>query len=297
MKNFAISTDSTSDFAYQEAKDIGLYIGRLDFTITENNQLSELKDDFKTNDEYVNYYNRLRKGGIAKTSILNVQAHIDLFTEMAKSGIKNAIHITQAMGLSPTLKNAETAINEVKKEYPDINYVAIESNTTTVAEGNLVRIALALREQGKSMEEVISTIEDLKHKMQHFVVVSDLMYLKRGGRISATSATLGTLLKIHPIIEFTKTGKLEIVKKESGLKKAFKTILDNVKNNYTFHKEFAQVTIAHTDNIKDAELLAKMFEESFGFSPVIRMIGPIIGAHLGPNAVALTFLSNEQRKY
>ena len=82
MKNFAISTDSTSDFTYQEAKDLCLYIGQLDFTITENNQLFELKDDFKTNDEYVNYYNRLRKGGIAKTSILNVQAHIDLFTEM-----------------------------------------------------------------------------------------------------------------------------------------------------------------------------------------------------------------------
>ena len=185
----------------------------------------------------------------------------------------------------------------MKKDYPDINYIAIESNTTTVGEGNLVRVALALRDQGKSMNENIKTLERLKNTMQHFVVVNDLMYLKRGGRISSTSATLGTLLKIKPIIEFTKEGKLEIVKKESGLKKTFKTIVDNIKENFTMHKEFALPTIAHTDNLKDAEMLAAILEESIGIKPVIRMIGPIIGSHLGPNAVAFTFISNEPRKY
>ena len=297
MKNYSISTDSTSDFLIDEVKDLGLYIGRLDFTINENNILNEYKDDFQTEDDYIEFYNKLRKGGIAKTSILNLQAHIDLFTQMAKDGIKNAIHITQSMGLSPTLKNAEQAIEEVKKEFPDINYVAIESNTTTVAEGNLVRIALALKEQGKSMKENLEILEKYKHQMQHFVVVSDLMYLKRGGRISATSAAIGTVLKIKPIIEFTKEGKLEIVRKESGTKKAFKSIIDEIKKNFTFHKDFAFPTIAHTDNIKDATLLAELCEENFGIKPVIRMIGPIIGTHLGPNAVALTFLSNEPRQH
>jgi len=297
MKKFAISTDSTSDFLIDEVEKLGLYVGRLDFTINENNTLQEYKDDFKNEEEYIDFYNRLRKGGIAKTSILNLQAHIDLFTQMANDGIKDAIHITQAMGLSPTLKNAEQAIEEVKKEFPDINYIAIESNTTTVAEGNLVRIALNLREQGKSMKETIEILEKLKHQMQHFVIVSDLMYLKRGGRIGAASAAIGTMLKIKPIIEFTKEGKLEIVRKESGTKKAFKSIIDKVKNNFTFHKDYALPIIAHTDNLNDANLLAKMFEDSFGITPAIRIIGPIIGSHLGPNAVALTFLSNEPRQY
>ena len=297
MKKYSISTDSTSDFTAQEIKELGLYVGHLDFTININNKLNEYKDNFQNENEYIEFYDTLRKGGIAKTSILNLQAHIDLFTQMAKDGIKNAIHITQAMGLSPTLKNAEAAIEEVKKEFPDINYVAIESNTTTIAEGNLVRVALSLREQGKSMEDNINTLNTLKNTMQHFVVVNDLMYLKRGGRLSATSATIGTLLKIKPIIEFTKEGKLEIIKKEAGLKKAFKTIIDNVKENFTLHKEFALPTVAHTDNLKDAELLANMVEEAIGVKPVIRMIGPIIGAHLGPNAIAFTFISNEPRKY
>lgn len=297
MQKFAISTDSTSDFTAEEIEKLGLYVGHLYFTLSENNKLVERKDNFQEIDEYTDFYNQLRKGAIAKTSILNLQAHIDLFTKMAKNGVKNAIHITQAMGLSPTLNNAIAAITEVKKEFPDINYVAIESSTTTVAEGNLVKIAIALRDQGKSLKETISTLEKLKGKMQHFIVVSDLMYLKRGGRIGSTSAVLGTLLQIRPIIEFTKDGKLEIVKKEKGFKKALRGIIDNVKTNYTFHEDFAYPIIAHTDAQEDAELFAKMFEDEFNIKPEIRMIGPIIGAHLGPNAVALTFLSNEQRKY
>ena len=297
MKEFSISTDSTSDLTLQEVQDMKLYVGRLNFTINHNNQLNEYEDNFKSEQDYIDFYNKLREGAIAKTSILNLQSHIDLFTQMAKDGIKNAIHITQAMGLSPTLKNAEKAIEEVKKEFPDINYVAIESTTTTVAEGNLVRIAYELRSQGKSMQETLKTINTLKHQMQHFIIVSDLMYLKRGGRISSTSAAIGSFLKIKPIIEFTKEGKLEIVGKEMGLKKAIKAITNNIRNNITFHKQFANVTVAHTGNLTDATTLANIIEQEFGVKPVIRLIGPIIASHLGPDAIALTFLSNELRQH
>lgn len=297
MEKYVISTDSTSDFYADEIESMGLNVGKLTFTITENNVLSEYLDDFKTKDEYIKYYDRLKNGGIAKTSILNLQAHIDLFTSMAKSGIKNALHITQAMGLSPTLNNALKAIEEVKKEYPDINYKAIESNTTTVAEGNLVKVAYALRDKGLSMDENIEVLEKLKNQIQHFIIADDLKYLCRGGRVSAMSATIGSLLAIKPIIEFTKYGKLEVVRKESGVKKAYKSVITEVKQHYTFHKEFANPIIVHTNNLSGANTLADMFENEFGMRPEIRIMGPIIGAHVGPGAVALTFISNEQRKY
>ena len=297
MEKYEISTDSTSDFYADEIKNLNLNVGKLSFIINENNNTEDLLDNFQSYDEYQKYYNRLRNGGVAKTSILNLQAHIDLFTNMAKQGIKNAIHITQAMGLSPTLKNAEQAIEEVKKDYPYINYVAIESNTTTVAEGNLVRIAFKLREQGFSMKDNIETLNKLKNQMQHFVVVDDLMYLKRGGRIGGASAAIGTLLKLKPIIQFTKEGKLEVVRKESGQKKAFKSIIDEIKKNFTFHKDFANPIIVHTDNEEGANALSELFYENFNIKPEIRIMGPIIGAHVGPNAVALTFVSNEGRLY
>ncbi len=297
MENYAISTDSTSDFYADEIASMGLNVGKLSFTITENNVLNEYLDDFKTENEYTEYYERLKNGGVAKTSILNLQAHIDLFTAMAKSGIKNALHITQAMGLSPTLNNALKAIEEVKKEYPDINYKAIESNTTTVAEGNLVKVAYALRDKGLSMEENIDILEKLKNQIQHFIIADDLKYLCRGGRVSAMSATIGSLLAIKPIIEFTKHGKLEVVRKEAGIKKAYKSVIMEVKQNFTFHSEFANPIIVHTNNLSGATTLADMFENEFGIRPEIRIMGPIIGAHVGPGAVALTFISNEQRKY
>lgn len=297
MKKFAISTDSTSDFTKEELQKLGIYVGRLNYTITENNKTTEYLDDFNSEEDYINFFNTLRHGAVSKTSILNLQAHIDLFSQMAKDGIKEALHITQAMGLSPTLTNAQLAIEEVKKEYPDINYVAIESSTTTIAEGNLVRCALALRDQGKTIDQTIKELDKLKANMQHFVVVNDLMYLKRGGRIGGASATIGTLLKIKPIIEFTKAGKLEIVRKESGLKKAFHSIINDIKNNFTFHKDFGKPIVAHCDNLRDAQTLAQLVESELGVKPEIRIIGPIIGTHLGPDAVALTFISNEPRRY
>lgn len=298
MENYVISTDSTSDFYEEEIQKYNLYVGKLNYTITTNGDTVEYLDDFKTYDDYVNYYNTLRrKDVVAKTSILNVQAHIDLFTKMAEDGVKNAIHISQGMGLSPTVTNAEIAIEEVKKTYPDINYIAIESNTTTVAEGLLVKVAMKLRGEGYSMLENIKKLNELKHLTQHFIVVDDLMYLKRGGRISGAKAAIGTLLRVKPIIEFTKEGKLEIIRKENGTKKAFKSIIQEIKDNFTFNEIYPTPFVVHTDNLEGANTLATMLETEFGVKPEIRIMGPIVGTHVGPGTVACGFLSNEPRKY
>ena len=148
-----------------------------------------------------------------------------LFTKMAEDGVKTALHITQSAGLSPTIDNANKAMELVKEKYPNINYRALESKTTTIGEGMLVKLACRLRDEGKSRDEVFDIIQEEKMHIQHFVLVDDLMYLKRGGRIGGASAAIGTLLAIKPIIEFNKLGKLEIVRKEKGLKKALKSIL------------------------------------------------------------------------
>lgn len=297
IKNFGISTDSTSDLFADEIKKMGIYVGHLNYTIEENNVLNEYVDDFKKHSDYEEYYARLRKGGVAKTTILNLQAHIDLFTEMAKNGVKNALHISQSKGLSPTIDNANKAIEIVKESYPDINYVAIESTTTTVAEGMLVRNAVEMRDEGKSLDETVRAINEMKGKIQHFLIVDDLMYLRRGGRVGGAAAMIGTMLRLKPIIQVTKEGKLEIIRKEMGMKKAFKSIIDEVKMNFTFASKYFKAVIVHTDNEKGAKELQQEVKEAFGIEPEIRIMGPIIGAHVGPNSVALTFISNEQRKY
>ncbi len=295
MRQFEVSTDSTCDLYANEYADLDVSVGKLSFTIEKNGVLNEYLDDFKCYDDYVNFYNELRAGGIAKTTILNLQAHIDLFTDMAKRGVVNALHISQSNGLSPTIDNARKAIEIVKEQYPNINYLALECKTTTIGEGMLVRLACKLRDEGKTNQEAYDIIESEKLHLQHFVVVDDLMYLKRGGRISGPKAIIGTILKVKPIIEFTKAGKLEITEKVNGTNKALKTIVDQFEK-YTKNKYF-DMEIVHTDNLPVATRLADMIEEKYGIRPQIRIMGPIIGAHVGPNAVAYVFLSNEDRKY
>lgn len=295
MKQFDVSTDSTCDLYANEYKELDVSVGKLSYTIEKNGELKEYIDDFKCYEEYVDFYNELRAGGIAKTTILNLQAHIDLFTDMAKRGIVNALHISQSNGLSPTIDNARKAIEIVKEQYPNINYLALECKTTTIGEGMLVKMACKLRDEGLTNQEAYDIIEKEKMHVQHFVIVDDLMYLKRGGRISGPKAFIGTILKVKPIIQFTKEGKLEITEKVNGMGKALKTAVDQFAK-YTKNKYF-DIVIVHTDNMPMATRLADMIEEQYGIRPQIRIMGPIIGAHVGPNAVAYGFISNEERPY
>ena len=294
MKRFEISTDSTCDLYANEIKELELHVGQLSYTMDKGNVTTEHLDNFTDYEQYVDFYNKLREGYVARTSILNLQAHIDLFTSMAEKGIKHALHLTQSYGLSPTLDNANRAIEIVKEKYPDIDYIALQCNTTTVGEGLMVRYACKLRDEGKTNDEARNMIDAIKNNIQHFIVVDDLMYLKRGGRISAVSATVGTMLKLKPIIEFTRAGKLEVARKEMGLRKALKSVVDEYAK-YGRCAEWDKAVIVHTDNLPLAEELQKMMKDAYGVTPEIRIMGPIIGAHVGPNAVAMGFTSSDPR--
>lgn len=295
MEKFAISTDSNTDFYKDEVEKYGLYIGRLKYTITDKaGNINEYVDDFQTYQDYVDFYNTLRAGALAKTSILNLQAHVDLFTKMAEDGVVNALHIAQSAGLSPTIDNANKAIEIVKEKYPNINYIAIESSTTTVGEQMLVEIAMKLRDQGKTNKEAAEYLNSIKNNIQHFIIADDLKYLCRGGRVSAASAMFGSLLQIKPIIEFTRLGKLEVTRKISGSNKAVRSVVDGFAN-FTLNKEFPLSKIVHTDNLPLAEKIQQMVFEKYGFKPEIRIMGPVIGAHVGPNSVAFAFVSEQPR--
>ena len=296
MRKFEISSDSTCDLYFDEIKQYEIDVAPLDYVITKGDEVIEQKDNFKTKEEYYEFYNKLKNGYLAKTSILNLQAHIDLFTSIAERGVKNLLHICQSYGLSPTLDNANKAIEIVKEKFPDIDYVAIESRTTTIGEGMLVKCAVKLRDEGKTKEEAVKTLEQVKHNIQHFVLVNDLKFLARGGRISSASANIGSLLQVKPIIQFDKEGKLKICKKEIGLKKAINSIV-NEYTKFTVNKEFPYICIVHTDNQPLAEELQSMIKQKYGIEPEIRIMGPIIGAHVGPKAVAYCFISNEERPF
>ena len=294
MKNFEVSTDSTCDLFVDEIQKLNIFVEPLEYNVSVGDNLEVELDNYTSQKQYFDFYKRLREGAIAKTSILSVQAHVDLFTKMANKGIKSAIHISQGYGLSPTVDNANSAIEIVKKDFPDINYVAIEANSTTIGEGFIVRACCNMRDKGLSLSETVNKLNEIKHLTQHFVLVNDLKFLARGGRISKTSANIGSMFQVKPILQFGRDGKLKIVRKEIGFKKALKSIV-NEYANFSLNKEFPYIEIVHTDNLDGANELKELLKSTYGIDVNIRIMGPIIGAHVGPSAVAYAFVSNEVR--
>lgn len=294
MAKFAVSSDSTCDLYASEIKDMNIHFVPLCYTMEINNKLDEYYDNYTSYDQYVDYYNQLRAGGVSKTSMLNYAAHIEHFTKMAEAGVTDAIHFTISYALSPTVDVARKAVKEIQETYPNFNCLCVESHTTTIGQGILVRIACDMRDKGKSLQETFDYVEDIKHKIQHFIIADSLMYLRRGGRVGSAKAIVGTMLNIKPILVFTKEGKLEKYKQASGMKTAIKNIVDEY-GNYTINKEYPMIYIVHTDNVPMAELLQKSLQDKYGVKPEIRIMGPIIGSHVGPNSLAYSFISNEER--
>ena len=294
MNNFEVSTDSTCDLYAQEIKDLKVHFVPLHYTVEVNGKLNEYTDSFTEYSQYVEYYNMLRRGAVAKTSMNNLNTHIEHFLSIAKQGIKNVLHFTISYALSPTVDVANQAVKVVQETYPDFNCICIECHTTTIGQGMLVLMAAKFRDEGKQLGEVADYLNEVKNKIQHFVIVDDLMFLRRGGRVGSANAIIGSALKIKPILVFTKEGRLESYKKEMGFKKAIKSIIDEFPK-YTLNKDYDVVNIVHTDNLEAAQGLAQSLQEKYGVKTRIQIMGPIIGAHVGPNAVAYGFVSNENR--
>ena len=294
MNKFEVSTDSTCDLYVNEIKELKLHFVPLTFTMEKNGKLEECLDNFKSYNDYVNYYNDLRAGGVSKTSMLNLASHIEHFTKMAEAGVKEAIHFTISYALSPTVDVARQAVKTVQETYPDFNCLCVESHTTTIGQGMLVRIACDMRDKGKTLQETFDYVENVKAKIQHFIIADSLMYLRRGGRVGSAKAIVGTMLNIKPILVFTKEGKLEKYKQASGMKTAIKTIVDEFPK-YTLNKDYQKIYIVHTDNLPMAQLLEKSLKEKYNVEVEIRIMGPVIGSHVGPNSLAYGFVSNEER--
>ena len=294
MSFFDISTDSTCDLYANEIKEKNLWFLPLTYTLSDKNGITEYKDEFTDYSQYVDYYNKLRDGILSRTSMNNPSIHEEHFRKMAQAGVKDAIHFTISYGLCHTVDVARSAVEEVKKDFPDFNCLCVECNTTTIGQGLLVNIAVDMREKGKSLNETFDYVENIKGHIQHFIIADDLMFLQRGGRLSLAKAAIGTLLNVKPVIVFNKEGKLVTYIKERGTKKTLNAIADEYAK-YTINKDYPQVIIGHTDNLPMAEFLKNALKEKYGVDAEIRMIGPVIGSHLGPNALGYIFISEEER--
>ena len=295
MQKFLISTDSTADLyaAYMQEHDVRCV--SLTYIVEKDGQFSEELDAYTEYAQYVDFFRRLRAGAFSRTSMLNYESHYEHFLKLAKEGAKDVVHFTISSGLSPTVTVAEQAAEAVRKEYPDFRLFAVDSLTATIGQGALVRAAVRLRDEGKTAEETFAYVKDLTRHIQYAIVANDLFYLKRGGRVSAVAAVAGSVLQVKPVLSFTREGKLAVVEKCRGMKKAFAYALEKMRK-FEPVREHPLLWIVHTDAEKDAEELADMVEAQVGIRPDVTIMGPVIGSHVGPGAVAVIWKSAQERQ-
>lgn len=202
---------------------------------------------------------------------------------------KDILYIGFSSGLSATYNNGVMVIEDLKQEFPERKLLYIDTLCASVGQGLLAYYAGLLRENGAEMEEVLEKIAAVKDRIHHQVTVNDLFFLKRGGRIDAATAIVGSMLKFKPIIVVDKEGRLQNVGKVRGRKASINELFNKMKASASLD-ELNYVFISHSDCLEDVEALAAMIKAEWNTEVVIGDIGPVIGAHTGPGAIALCYL-------
>ena len=246
------------------------------------------------NDEMMhNYYDKLRNKIKTQTTQITPNKYIDIFEPLVKEG-KSILYISLSSGLSNTYDSARLAVQNLKEDYDNVNIEVIDSLGATGGMGLLVESAVTNRDNGMSLEENATWLRKHAMKLRHWVKVEDLMYLMRGGRVSATSAIMGTALNIKPILTINKEGKLVTVDKKRGNKQAIKALLDKFAEDFDATVSNV-VYINCADCIEDAKMLKEKVLELKPYVEVkITMLSPIIGAHTGPDMIALIYYGSER---
>ena len=294
MQKFIVSTDSTADLYADYVREHDVRLAPLTFTIEKNGVMTEYLDNFTDYSQYADFFAQLRAKATARTSMLNYESHYNHFKKMAEEGAEDVLHFTISTGLASTINVARQAAADVKKEYPSFNLVPVDSLAATIGQGELVYEAVRLRDAGKTIQEAYDVVSKLPLHLQYVIAANDLFYLQRGGRVSAASAIVGSALGVKPILTFTREGKLSVVDKVRGMKKVFAYALEKMERLNPV-EEGRVIHVVHTDAEKEANELAEKIQERWGFAPEVTIMGPVIGTHVGPGAVAVLWKTKEER--
>ncbi len=290
MSEYMIVTDSSADLPQELVEELELKVLPLSFTI-RGTTLEDHPD--KRNMSSKEFYQLLRDGEMSTTSAVNMQQYIDLLDPILSSG-KDVLILSFTSGLSNTCQASMMAAEELREKFPQRKIQVVDTLCASAGQGMLVWYAGKKRLAGESLEAVRDWCEDNKMKVCHWVTVDDLMHLKRGGRISATTAMVGTMLQIKPIIHVDDAGKLDTVGKARGRKAALDYLVQKVADT-AIDPAGQTMFLSHSDCREDVEYLADQLKEKCKVKDVkICDIGPVIGSHTGPGC-AVVFFFGEPR--
>lgn len=284
--DYVFMTDASSDLTLKQASEVNIEVLPMEFHIEDKSYLHYTDCRMMSLDEF---YTKLKNGLNSKTSQINYASFTTAFESYLKAG-KDVIYTGISSGLSGTYNTCLMAVNDLKVKYPDRKIIAIDSTCDSVGLGLLVYLAGKKYYEGATIDELELFINETKTKICHWFVVEDLDHLKRGGRISAVTATFGKALQIKPLLSVDEKGALVTVGKVRGKSNIIPTLIKYIERDGALYKENT-VFIAHADNLEGAQELQKKLK-AFCKDVQICDIGPVIGSHVGSGMLALTFIGN-----
>ena len=290
MSEFVLLTDSSADLSQEMAEEIGVTVLPLSFTI-QGRSYHNYPDNREMDPAL--FYDMLRAGELATTAAVNVEEYVQVMEPILQAG-KDVLVLAFSSGLSSTYQASVIAVEELKEKYPDRKIYTVDTLCASLGQGLLVWMAAQEQKKGSTIEEVRDWVEAKKLNLCHQFTVDDLHFLKRGGRISATTAVVGSMLQIKPVLHVDNEGHLINIGKARGRQASLKALVDKMEKTVTEEGK-KTVFISHGDCRKDAVTVADMVRERFGTQDIrINYVGPVIGAHSGPGTLALFYLGTER---
>lgn len=288
-KQFTLTTDTSCDIFRDELKKLDIPYIPLSFNIDGITTF----DEFTQDSQYTDFYDKIRNGAMPTTSQINTFLHEEFFEKViAVSSPDSIIHMTLSSGMSGTYESAvKAAENVMTRHKTQINIL----DTLSATQGHrlILEKGIEMRDSGMAASLAFDALVKLSKRIHHWIIVDDLMHLKRGGRVSGASAAIGTLLKIKPILILNNLGKLAVVKKAMGTIKALTLALE-VMEKYGDNINGQTVYIAHADCIDLATQLKEMILKKYKCEIKIGWIGPVIGSHTGSGTLGVVFETKER---
>ena len=287
MCNYQIITDSGCDLPNEVLEKLDLKMVSL--TLLYRGQ--ELADSVSGNIK--DFYESMRQGESASTSAVNPESWATVIESVLAQGM-DALVIAFSSGLSTTYQSAVIAAGELQEKYPQRKVMVVDSLCASLGQGLLCHYAAKKRDEGMTIEELAAWIEENKANVCQWFTVDDLKYLKRGGRISAATALVGTMLSIKPVLHVDDEGHLVSVSKSRGRKASIQAMADKMAE-LAIPGENDFITICHGDCFEDACYLGDMLKERLGVREVfIGYTGAVIGSHSGPGTLAVFFMGKKR---
>lgn len=291
MNDIVLATDATCDLPQELVDEMDVLVLPMEFSMDDKSYM-HYTDGREMGMSA--FYNALKAGSVATTMQINQMTYIDTFRPLLEEG-KDILYICFSSGLSGTYNSSRLAVEELRQAYPDRKIYTVDSCCASLGEGLLVYHVWLEKQKGTDIDALYQLAEELKNRICHWFTVDDLMFLKRGGRVSGAAAVLGSMLGIKPVLHVDMEGHLIPVEKARGRNKALNTLVEKMKK-YADDQTGQAVFISHGNAAEDAQIVADLVQKEFHVKAVtVNFIGPIVGSHSGPGTIALFFVGDKEK--